>query len=438
MANYLWTFVDTPVGLTNSIGLDKITTDTVALPEIRPVNAIANSASTLANTAQTLVDVVRDYYWTYSKLDQGRQEVPAIYLTERKLRTNALISQLKYSLGQTTDGIDTTLSNLETYTTNPTIKSFIAGTKTVYDTAVGDLTNYLSTNLPNFQNDQNPTVNSSQWLKPYRNLYLTDPTNWIYKLPYFDNNVATQSNSFADSGNVGGAGNMLQSLPIPKLGNVNATGLVTEAAEVASSVSSLNQLTQITYIERTKFYNYPAEGEDINIEFPLINTGEVTYDDVVRNWQLLFLLLYQNRPGKTGTNTVDQPVIYQVEIPGIKYFPFCYVSSIVIDFVGSRREMKITIPTSNSFSSPAGDAGQYLGSTADSTSITAIIPDAYRVRISLRSMTANSKNFMQHMISNHNVVEAGTVSPINNLVAGAAAASPIYAAQHPLASYGVL
>jgi hypothetical protein len=31
------------------------------------------------------------------------------------------------------------------------------------------------------------------------------------------------------------------------------------------------------------------------------------------------------------------------------------------------------------------------------------------VTISLKSMIANSKNFMQHMISNHNLVETGTV-----------------------------
>ena len=39
------------------------------------------------------------------------------------------------------------------------------------------------------------------------------------------------------------------------------------------------------------------------------------------------------------------------------------------------------------------------------TTIKTIIPDAYKVRISLQSMTANSKNFMQHMISNHNIIE---------------------------------
>jgi hypothetical protein len=70
----------------------------------------------------------------------------------------------------------------------------------------------------------------------------------------------------------------------------------------------------------------------------------------------------------------------------------------------------------------------------------AIIPDAYRVRISLKSMTANTKNFMQHMISNHNVVETAiatpgvvptTTSTATTLPERAAAGSPFYAATHP-------
>jgi hypothetical protein len=218
------------------------------------------------------------------------------------------------------------------------------------------------------------------------------------------------------------------------LGDVAAPflGMITEAAEVTAA---LNNPTQISYIEKTKFYNYPSDGEDINIEFPLINTGEVTFDDVVRNWQFLFLLVYQNRPGKTSQNTVDQPVIYQAEIPGINFFPFCYVTSISIDFMGARREMSINIPTTNTTTSFLGNiAGQFLGESSGTTAIKAIIPDAYRVRISLKSMTANTKNFMQHMISNHNVVESGRVPTARefNLPSAAAAGSPFYAATHPL------
>ena len=424
MPNFLWGFVN------NNTGLGSVSQPTLSLPTIKPVS-VASSTTTGVGATTTQVNVVRDFYWTYSKLGEARQEVPRIILTERKLRTNALVSQLKYSLGEVFSNKTVTLANIQQFANDinqPNISDFIGKLKNATAAVPGQIDDFVGKFTNQFNDDNNPTVNKSKWLEPYRNLYLTDPTGWVYVLPYFDNNYANQSNSFSESGKVGGLGDAAAPL----------IGMVTEAAEVTASI---NAPTQITYIEKTKFYNYPTEGEDINVEFPLINTGEVTYDDVIKNWQFLFLLVYQNRPGKTGKNTVDQPVIYQVEIPGTKFFPFCYITAITIDFMGSRREMTIKVPTSDTTSSFAGDvAGQFLGSTSGSTPMKAIIPDAYRVRISLKSMTANTKNFMQHMISNHNVVETATVAPgLNSNTAAttttlperAAAGSPFYAATHP-------
>jgi hypothetical protein len=67
-------------------------------------------------------------------------------------------------------------------------------------------------------------------------------------------------------------------------------------------------------------------------------------------------------------------------------------------------------------------------------------------------MIANSKNFMQHMISSHNLVETGTsvagvttaglpatlpgVTP-TTLAGQAAANNPFYAAQNPIAAAGL-
>jgi hypothetical protein len=399
MPNFLWGFSN------DNTGAGGMAQNVVALPTIKASNA-ASTVSTRSNTTPSQINVVRDFYWTYSKLGEGRQEVPRIILTERKLRTNALVSQLKYSLGQATGGVAQTLQNISTFADDnnyPGVAKFVTGLQESVSQIPGGVDAFAAKFTNNYGNDRNPTVNSSYWLEPYRNLYLTDPTGWVYILPYFDNNHTNQSNAFSESGKVGGIGDVAA----PYI------GMVTEAAEVAASI---NNPTQITYIEKTKFYMYPTEGEDINVEFPLINTGSVTYDDVVRNWQFLYLLVYQNRPGKTSQNTVDQPVIYQVEVPGIKFFPFCYVTAITVDFMGSRREMDINVPTTTTSSSTLGDiAGQFLGSSSGSTTIKAVIPDAYRVRISLKSMTANTKNFMQHMISSHKLIETGTSSNSNIL-----------------------
>jgi hypothetical protein len=414
MPNFLWSFKDSV-----SNGTSTTTPSVVALPKIDPASRTPTNFSVQgASTTTSLINVVRDFYWTYSPVgDVARAEVPRIILTERKLRTNALISQLKYSLGQAYSGGSQTLQNIEQFSTSsgaPGLAKFIqglatgtqqavqSGLTTINNTKVGaQVTEAIGNAL---SDDNNPTVNSSPWLAPYRNLYLTDPTGWVYVLPYFTNNQASQGNNFSDEGKTGVVSDAV-------LGAV--AGLATEAAGL---VASLNNPTQITYIEKAKFYNYPTDGESVTVEFPLINTGSVTYDDIVRNWQFLFLLLYQNRPGKTSQNTVDQPVIYQVEVPGTKFFPFCFIQSLNIEFMGSRRELIINVPSNTTTSSDLGAAGQSLNSQVGSIPVSTIIPDAYKVTITLQSMIANSKNFMQHMISNHNLVETGT--SIGNAVPG--------------------
>ena len=104
MPNFLWSFSSDNSGLGGS----------TAQTSIRMPKLVAPGDSG-TSTARTQINVVKDFYWTYSKLNEGRQEVPRIILTERKLRTNALVSQLKYSLGQAGNGISQTIDTLNTF-----------------------------------------------------------------------------------------------------------------------------------------------------------------------------------------------------------------------------------------------------------------------------------------------------------------------------------
>ena len=409
MPNFLWGFSTN--NSSDASGKIASTNALTPIPKLGPAGTQANNVSNGGSTAgNQQVNVVRDFYWTHSKPgDVSRSEVPKIILTERALRTNALISQLKYSLGAAIDTAPAAVATLSQFSKDISLTQLIqkipganalgnnvasgasqAGTA-IANSGPGQYAADLAAQANKVASDNNPTIANSPILKPYQNLYLTEPTGWVYILPYFDNNQATQGNQFSDSGSQAGS--------IGKLMGT-AANIATDAAEIASAIASP---TQVTYVERAKFYNYASDGgESITVEFPLINTGSVTYDDVVRNWQLLFLLVYQNRPGKTGLNVVEQPVIYQVEVPGVKFFPYCYITGIGIDFVGSRREMSINIPSNGT---TVNNTSTSTTSNNSVTTIKTIIPDAYKVRITLQSMTANSKNFMQHMISNHNIIE---------------------------------
>jgi len=372
--------------------------------------AVGQSAGGMATT--TVVNVANDFYWTYSP-KSSRIEVPVIYLKEKQLQVNALVSQLKYTLGivgGVTGTAATSLANGVTSVLNsaaaaaPQYKNVFndmaSGAQQVAGQA-GNVTttaaNYVSS-LLNLPDDQNTTVSNSTWLQPYNGLYVTRPTGWEYIFPYFDDKFEAHGNSFsAEASNAGALGGLVQI----------AANAVTEFATIAGTLASPYK---VTYIEHAKFYNYPTDGEDISFSFPLINTGSVDYSDVVNNWQLLFLLLYNNKPGRISPTTLDQPVIYEVEIPGTRFFPYCYISSIDIKFQGARRELQIQIPsTSQAVATTAAGAATSVTTKTSLKTITTIVPDAYYVTITLKSMLANSKNFMYHMIDNGSLTVAGTL-----------------------------
>jgi hypothetical protein len=411
-----------------------IETSTNGDAEVAPPSLVAPANTPLGggqgNNASALmgetVNVVSDFYWTYSKLKEARQEVPRIILTEKKLKTNALVSQLKYSYGVTKDSINAALDKLPEDTKNNII-NVVKGTKdTVAAQQVGGKT--LGDQLKDkfdFLQDDNNIFDTNPYLRPYRDLYITEPTGWEFHLPYFDNYNNSQQNAFSNDA------------PNPFL------GILKKGAEMLTDVASIASILRgpasISFVEKSKFYNYSEEGEEFSFSFPLINTGSVTFDDVVRNWELLFLILYNNKPSRRNTSLIDPPAIYQVEIPGVKFLPFCYISSIAVEFQGSRRELTFDLsyidnlnvdaamPVANNvlpgitsvvnkiFNSPNIVRG--FSNTSTPRSITAIIPDAYNIKISVKSLIAESKNFMYSVLNGKQTVTTSTkAAQVVNLV----------------------
>ena len=77
----------------------------------------------------TIVDVAKNYYWTYSKPgDVARKEVPTIFLKEKKLKVNALISQLIYSFGASVDSMQNSLRTYLNEQTANEVTRMVGGT----------------------------------------------------------------------------------------------------------------------------------------------------------------------------------------------------------------------------------------------------------------------------------------------------------------------
>ncbi|NBP15070.1 hypothetical protein EBU95_11840 [bacterium] len=372
----------------------------------------------------TTVDVVRSFYWTYSPLGNARQEVPKIILTEKRLKTNAMIAQIIASFNAALEGSQNVINELDKRIGN-NASSFVQTMRKLASQGADSIKNTVGSfvgedNLQEFtaglkqignelaqkSSDQNPILNS-ELLRAYKDLYPTIDTGWQYVFPYFDDYYNAQANAFGEE-----SGNILN--------------LLQSGADVLKGFASIAGALQapfgFSFQERAKFYNYPTEGEEISFTFPLINTGSATFDDVVRNWQLIFLLLYQNKPGRLNRSVVEPPVIYQVEIPGQKFYPFCYISNISVDFKGSRRELSFKLPFQNKTFTQAetlnpGTENEENLIVEDTVTkdrlFTTIIPDSYVIKITLKSFITESRNFMVYSLQSGQ--GGSTLTNIKNL-----------------------
>ena len=343
-----------------------------------------------------MIDVINGFYWTTSQLS-SRQDVPSVILKEKKLKQNSLISQLAYYAaivsgqgGQVTGRLANFFSNSGVGSgaiggfLNNTLGGAINGIGQKLAGAVSNfgsglmgsgllqaITGKSAEGIISAMTGENA---SSDVLLPYEGLYITEDTKFVYRMPYFENIANAVQNSFANddkfiSGSMG-LGGMLA-------GAVNKieTGMYGLA-------TSMNIQEPGIYIEKPQFYTFGVSNEQVTFNFPLINTGWSTFEDVQRNWQLIYLLIYQNRPNRKTRELIDPPCLYEVMIPGVKYMPYAFISNLSVSFMGSRRSYYINVPTSG----------------GGSTRIQTIIPDAYMVSITLKGLIAESQNFLYHML----------------------------------------
>lgn len=124
------------------------------------------------------------------------------------------------------------------------------------------------------------------------------------------------------------------------------------------------------------------------ILFTLFNTLDYAPGDVrkwnqqiIRNYELCYLLTYQNLYNKRNLFTGVPPVFYSVTIPGVYYTKAAYVSDFTILNAGNIRTMNL----------PVGDGG---------SNQVVNVPDAYVVVMTLTDFFQPSKNFMATVPTN--------------------------------------
>lgn len=295
----------------------------------------------------TYVNISKDFDWT---LNDEREEVPRIILKEMTPSASSLITRSTYYLSQFED--------------------FDFG---------------LINNEP---------------LDSYTGLYITDDTGFIYDIPQLGGSyMMTGNNSFGSGsdalgGALKGAANVATELAGGSKSKLGAgIGALTKGAGAALSLGSLaGDLAGGVreafaggagyYTEQPQFYQHGTGARNYDIKFPLFNTND--YESMIRNFQVAFMLVYQNLPNRNSKQTIRPPCMYEITIPGISYTPYAYMSKVNVDFLGARREMTIALP----FDDPD-----------NFRNIRVTIPEAYEITLSVQELVAHTKNFMFHNVS---------------------------------------
>lgn len=122
-----------------------------------------------------------------------------------------------------------------------------------------------------------------------------------------------------------------------------------------------------------------SQPRSFTVAFPLFNTSLFSDFDaeqtITRNWELCYLLAYQNSYNKRNLFTGLPPVFYEIEIPGIHYTKAGYVNSLNILNIGNTRALQL----------PIGKSGEKR---------TVNVPDAYFITMNLIDFFMPSKNFL--------------------------------------------
>jgi hypothetical protein len=338
-----------------------------------------NKNVTLIPKGSGVIDIVNDFDWNANQVLTAYPKMPKIYLTERRQIESSLISSYYYystninrildNLGASSGGAFTSIGDVQgqiidkvreftlkaAKSTTSTFDSFFgtSATSGIFDggyKSIANFTKFIATIREEISNlAQSDQAVLGEYLKSYLGIYLTRETGFFYVLPYFENNFQDITNSWS------------------RLDRASPLHNVVDQA--ANAI--MPYFKPGVYIERPKFFEFQSnEGDSVTVTFPLLNTTSNTYK---KNYEFLWMLAFQNKYYRESFASVRPSSIYTVQIPGVKYFPYAYISKLTIDFVGTRRLLPVETP---------------IGT------VDAPVPDAYQVSLTLRSLLSDSANTM--------------------------------------------
>lgn len=285
-------------------------------------------------------DVIRDFKWGISSSQQiAISEVPSIILTEFQPTSGPVAEALSYYVEQAGQ-IGTIVK---------------AGAEAAYGFIASKVTG-----------DKKGELNAREQFKQdakgdaYAKMYTGKYTGNLYIFPYFSetNHGLTTSWGVAD-------------------------GMLKKVDAGLQDVRNVGSVVSNQYPADTKRQMFKSvENTGIQFDFYLFNT---LADDPVRiiknNYNLLRVLLHNNLPEKTSAVTLRPPVIYSIDIPGVRYSPAAYINNINVENVGQVNNLLL----------PLGNDGMLMDVN---------VPDAWHITISLVDLLPETRNIFGGVFDN--------------------------------------
>lgn len=303
-------------------------------------DVFARRISKATSSVGGMIDVYNSFDWStspYPLWDNTLKDlIPFARIKEMHLKDDAIYNALKYYTTTVLQTGNTTIQNM---------------LKKIAD-ALGI----------NSQQTSQSNSTTKNWMTPYDGLYSTDTKDcFTFTFPYFDNKAMN---------NV--VGNY-EDISTPT-GGFNIAKTISNTAEEASNVSRLF-VAPGQYIEKPKLFSAATAGNpSITVSFPLLNT--LNFASAVKNFQLLWLLIFQNTPQRLTKTIINFPSLYEVHVPGVTFMNYAHMSNMQVDFIGNRRMVEVDMP-------PGPDLP---------ARIKVVMPDAYNVTMTFTSLVVNANN----------------------------------------------
>lgn len=376
-------------------------------PDIVPVtnnSVLVNQSGILKNTKSgtggmapkiKVLDIINDFNWTRSPID-ARNDVPQLILREEKILISPMINQIAQNLAITLQKGVRSARRAEQELPEGALKQMLSsGRKFTTDqyqkmraAPDGSIMKNASVAIDSLASGKSGVMSA------YDNLYFVEDTGFKYKLPYLESEYKAITNDFVTEDSTG-VGKPLITTP-----------LRSGSKAMANIATSLNLFEPGTFIDQPRFYNFGRSGKTYKCRIPLFNTTN-DFQDVINNWQFIYMLIYQNTPNKITRDLMDPPKIYEATIKGVWYNRYTYISSLNVEFLGAQRRMKLQIPFTETDNDGQSQLKYYDFET--------VIPDAYELSLSVTEIFPETQNMLYSGITEkQNLVQVTRNSPFAN------------------------